>query len=373
LAITASKRVRLADVASKAGVSRGAVAHVLHGTGAGSIRVGEDTALRIRRAAEQLHYRPNAAAQQLRNQQSRLIGVLIDAYAPQPRLYGLARIEHALRQRGYRVLVGYGHDDPAAFRAHRDDFVSRGIDGLICLSHDYTNPAIAEEVVALVDACDVPVVMLDEPRFPAKQASIIRIQREAAIREAAARLLAHHPQPAMLMLDPASSSVTQREAGFRAALREADVDHPEHRLLRFSREALDGEDGGFEAFVSERILEAGYDLVFAHNDLIATRLLRLCAQRGVRVPDDLAVVGYGNGSFAPYTLPSLSTFDAHEDRLATLAVAAAIDRIEQREPAEGEREDALTPRLIERESTRRARSHELPETSPSRTSFERSR
>lgn len=351
------KKARLIDVAELAGVSPTAVGKVLSGTGGSRVGVGPEAAAQIRRAARELGYRPNAAARQLRGQRSQLVGVLVDSRAPQARLYGLARLESLLRQRRYRILVGYGHDDAEAFREHRDEFISRGVDGLVCLSHDYPDRRISDEVTALVEDSGIPCVLIGRPRFATHRATVIDIDRETAVRQAVRHLHERgRLRPCLVSFASGSQSARAREAGFRRGLEETGLDRAEEPcVLNLPLSAMDRRSDDLGRFVDREVLPRRMDAILAPNDLIAARLLKVLAGRGVEVPGDMALIGWANDPIAELTAPALTTIDQHEETLAELAVTALMRSVEtQQEPAV-EADDlgppaAVTPSLVIRES-----------------------
>ena len=138
-----TKTVRLIDVAQYAGVSRSAVASVLLGSAGKGVRVSEETSCRIREAARKLDYRPNAVAQTLAGKRSYIIGAIIDRYAPIPSYTKLSEMENQAAKLGYRFMVGQTHGEYELYKKYASDFVSHGVDGIICLSHNYPDTGSA--------------------------------------------------------------------------------------------------------------------------------------------------------------------------------------------------------------------------------------
>ena len=129
--------VRLVDVAKRVGVSHAAVSSVLSVNRKGSIRVGKATSENIRRVAREMDYQPNIAARQLKGKRSHIVGVIIDSYAPQIAFDRLSEIEQSLNRYGYRLMVGQSHGDIKHLQQYAADFLSHGVDGVVCISHDY--------------------------------------------------------------------------------------------------------------------------------------------------------------------------------------------------------------------------------------------
>jgi len=92
--------------------------------------------------------------------------------------------------------------------------------------------------------------------------------------------------------------------------------------------------------------------VFAFNDTLALGAMRVLQEAGIRVPDDVAVVGFDNLDEAQYSLPSLTTVDPGREEIAETAVRVLLERIDERDPAQPPRELFAEFSIVERESTR---------------------
>lgn len=126
-------------------------------------------------------------------------------------------------------------------------------------------------------------------------------------------------------------------------------------MLNLPLSAMDRRSDDLGRFVDREVLPRRMDAILAPNDLIAARLLKVLAGRGVEVPGDMALIGWANDPIAELTAPALTTIDQHEETLAELAVTALMRSVEtQQEPAV-EADDlgppaAVTPSLVIRES-----------------------
>jgi LacI family transcriptional regulator len=112
------KKVRLADIASEAGVSTVTVAKALNRTGGKNARVGAATAARIREIATRLNYRPDSIAQQLAGKKSKIIGVVMDSCAPQTYHERLSKMEMYASHKGYKFMIGQSHEDIEKTKAY---------------------------------------------------------------------------------------------------------------------------------------------------------------------------------------------------------------------------------------------------------------
>ncbi len=347
-----AERVRLSDIAERVGLSRSAVAGVLLHSAGRNVRVSQDAARRIRRAADELGYVPNHAAQRLAGKESRLIGVLIDSYAPTTRFRQLAEIERAADTEGYRVMIGQSHGELAKIQSYLDDFLANDVAGLVCISHDY--PDIGEEI-ARRTRIFAHTVFLGRPLGNAAHLSYVAIDHARAMTDVVDHLFATgRRSPVFLTTDLNYASSRLRHESFLRSLRRHGIRDPESRVTLVGNDLLRiGEDlnPALLALVRERIAAVGSDAVIAMNDIIALRLLRALEAIGLRVPEDIALVGYDNADFTAFIRPSLTTVDLHPELVAAEGFALLLRLMKGDKPAARERHVFLSTQLVPRRST----------------------
>ncbi|SEL17412.1 LacI family DNA-binding transcriptional regulator [Streptacidiphilus jiangxiensis] len=340
--------VSLKDVALRAGVSVKTVSNVVNNYP--HIRPG--TRERVQRAIDELGYRPNATARHLRTGRSGIIALAVPELG-NPYFADLAAaVIDAAAHHGHTVLL----DHTAGLRTN-ETLVSQGfrshlIDGLILSPIQLEN----EDLLRRTDG--PPLVLLGEREYDAPYDHI------AIDNVAAARLAVRH------LLD-----LGRRRIAFVGARRET-LRQPAHLRLRGWREeilraggtprdelvvATDGYDRLDGAVAMTRLLALPEppDAVFAYNDLVALGALRVLAERGLRVPQDVAVVGFDDIEDGRYGGVSLTTVAPDKAAIARLAVDCLIARIEAGAGgAAGADRAAIVPRrilpghtLVVREST----------------------
>jgi DNA-binding LacI/PurR family transcriptional regulator len=307
---------RLKDVAALAGVSIRTVSNVVSGSGA----VAEETRARVQAALDELGYRPNLAARNLRAGRTGLIGLAIpELYSPYfGELAGL--IVEAAQQRSWTVVIDQTFGDPEAERRLLQGTGGRLVDGLI-ISPWALGP---EELTAR--ARSVPVVLLGE-RHPHGLADRVAVDNVLAADEATTHLLragrrriaAIGPQP---RLD--NGTARQRLEGHRQALLRAGL--APDPTLEAPVGSLHREDG---ARALAALLDAGArpDAVFAFTDELALGALHTAHERGLRVPDDLAVVGFDGIEDARYSHPPLTSIVPDKRQIAERALQCLADRV----------------------------------------------
>ena len=334
------KPIRLIDVAREAGVSPGAVTFVLSGTGASTIRVSEQTADRVRAAAEKLGFQPNAAARSMRGKSSKILAALtLDSSTPveAKRLYHLERRAH---QAGYQLLVIRSCMREADnMRNFLNQLRARQVDGLVVFSrisfrqfHDNRNDEFAGFPSIFNGwATSSP----DEPGVLPDVAHGTRLAVDHLVARGRRRI-------GCVLLGPGP----ERSAAWRTTMRTHGLEPDPRWLLNWDAQAGHIPDEAVTAAAAEAMLNAGVDAIIAENDLWAAGLLRALLRRGVRVPDDLSLIGYNNLDFAPLLHPSLTTIDEEDD----LQAAAMLERILAVIGGHPANQVLIKPRLVVRES-----------------------
>ncbi|MFJ6070844.1 LacI family DNA-binding transcriptional regulator [Streptomyces sp. NPDC093065] len=307
---------RLKDVAALAGVSTRTVSNVV----SGSVSVAEETRARVQAALDELGYRPNVAARNLRAGRTGLIGLAIpELHSP---YFGelAALVVEAAQQRSWTVVIDQTSGDADAERRLLEGTGGRLVDGLI-ISPWALGP---EELTG--QSRNVPVVLLGERR-PHGLADRVAVDNALAADEATTHLLvsgrrrvaAIGPQPHLR-----NETAKQRLEGYHNALRRAGLD-PDPDLER-PVATLHRKDGA-EAMTA--LLDAGTrpDAVFAFTDELALGAMHVAHQRGVRVPEDMAFVGLDGIEDGHYANPSLTTVVPDKRQIAERALQCLADRI----------------------------------------------
>ncbi|HEY0139951.1 MAG TPA: LacI family DNA-binding transcriptional regulator [Thermoanaerobaculia bacterium] len=288
---TAAPSVTIRDVAAQAGVSVATVSRVFNRKGP----VREETYQRVMEIAEGLHYVPHAAARSLSLRSTTTIGVVL------PELHGeffsevIRGIDVASRQHGYQILLSGSHSDREEMRAVVQAVRGR-VDGLIVMSPDLEPSALLTDLPA-----GVPVVMLNS-RVAGRPC--ITIDNANGAREVTAHLLSLGHRRIAFICGPAQNAdAEQRRRGYRNALKAAGMEGD--RDLEFGGHFT--EESGYEA--ARRILESKRrpTAIFASNDAMAIGALGALIEAGVRVPEDMALVGFDDIPIARFLAPPLTT------------------------------------------------------------------
>jgi len=348
------KRATLLDVAREAEVSRTAAARVLLGTGGDHVRVGLAARERIEAAARRLDYAPNRLAQQLRGVSSRTIGVILDTVnAPVMSERVLALEGHANRM-GYRLLIGQTHGQPETLREYIGDFTGRGVEAVLGL---FDLAPGRDERARSGFGKFRKVVFHGRPAW--RGGFCVRVDTGAAIRAGVDHLLARgRKRPALALGNAAGDELMElRREVFRDQVKRRRRKGLVWDAGEVGSGVTDGGGGidpasetlarGIEAMVTK----GGADAIVASNDIWATRFILQLQKSGLRVPEDVAVIGYDNLDIGRVVSPSLTTVDQCHDAYAVAALELLLDVAAGRRLPLKQRTRTIAPRLIVREST----------------------
>lgn len=328
--------VTIREVARVAGVSASTVSRVFNQADL----VSSKTRARILEVAERLQYVPNAAARSLSIRRTHVLGLLVPLPHSEFFIEMMRGMDDAAQELGFLLLISGSHnrieDTRTAFRSMKGQ-----VDGFLVVA-----PNVEPEALWDVLPRDVPAVFLNSSA-PGDRYSTIRLTNRDGARAAVQHLLALGHERIAIVKGPAVNGEAQeRLEGYQQALRDAGIE-PDPQL------EVDG------TFTRESGVAAGRVLlglprpptaVFASNDLMAIGLLTVFHGAGLRVPDDVAIVGFDDIPMARYVQPALSTVHVPIYQIGRRAVERLVALVEK----EGEGEptaDVLETRLVVRAST----------------------
>lgn len=328
------------DVAREAGVSIATVSRYLNGRTAA---VSSATSTRIQAAVELLGYVPNLAARSLKTGRSRLIGVLLASIAHPYWSVVLAGVEEACQRANYSVIISSADDRADIEHRYLQMFLEQRVDGILF------NPAHAEpDLVALWSGVTTPVIAIDRT-VPGLPFGLVAMDNALGTRLAVEHLVAlGHRRIGFVSWHPRSLSNRQeRLAGYTDALTQAGI-AVEPRLIRCAEDGWsDGVDRTLELLDEPNPPTA----ILSATSMLNLQVLAAIKRRGLRVPDDVSVVGYDDSPWDPLLDPPLTTVATPAHRLGVVASETLIATID-----EGGDSVAgvvrLAPELVIRQSTR---------------------
>lgn len=334
--MTSRRATSIRDVAARAGVSVGTVSNVLNGAPS----VAADTVERVRAAIDELGYVRNDAARQLRAGRSTTVGLVV-LDVRNPFFTDVARgAEDEAARSGLSVILGNSDEDGVREAGYLDLFEEQRVHGVLISPF-----GDIEDRLRRLKARGVPVVLVDRDSGTGEISSVA-VDDVAGGRAAVAHLLAAGRRRIAFVGGPFGiRQVADRFAGAEAAIREV----PEASLERLETTALTVLEGRRigEALVARAERP---DAIFAANDLVAVGLLQALVMSGaLRVPDDVALIGFDDIDFATATVVPLSSI--RQPRHEIGATALRILREEAADPELPARRIVFQPELVARAST----------------------
>lgn len=354
------KPATLSDVARAAGVSRWVAGRVLNG-GKGNSRVGTASAQRIRDAAKKLNYYPNHAALLLRGRRSHTFGLLMASASDPLRASLVQYIDAEAVKVGCNVLIGDAIGSatvgPNQFDRYVEEFARRGVDGVFCAVHHWF-----QGDRRLLRLRHPNTIFYEDPGVPG--AAYVTVDREEAVRLGVRHLLERgRRRIALAVMTLARRPHLARLHGYQRELQNHGLAIDERLIfnganVRLAFAKYSDPEGRWEfpvetidAAIDRLVVEGKADAIVAHDDFWAATFIKRLRTRGLRVPDDVALVGYLNHYVADWTDPALTTVDLQHATAARQMVEMMARTITVGPLPEDERVVSIRPKLIVREST----------------------
>ena len=301
-------RTSLKDLAKELNVSIATVSRALRN----STEIGEEMQKRVKELAKKMNYRPNPFAQSLRKEAPKVIGVVVPNLVTHYYAAVLDGIEEEARRVGYSVISANSHESFEDEAHVIDNFISLHVEGIIaCLAQTTTDYSHFEELSAM----GIPLVFFGRTCLSDRFSSVTANGDEAAqmatqhLIDTGSRRIAFIGGPNHLDM------VQRRKHGYLEALRENRI--PIERELV----VCDKIDYDIALRATERLLKSPNrpDAILAFNDIITFAAFTSIKQLGLRIPEDVALIGFTDDAHAAYVTPRLS---AIEDQSRLMGITA---------------------------------------------------
>lgn len=295
---TNKHRTSLKDLAQELGVSIATVSRALRS----SPEIGQDMQMKVKELAKRRNYRPNPFAQSLRKEAPRVIGVVVPNLVTHYYAAVLDGIEDEARKAGYSVISANTHEDTDTEIRAIDNFISLHVEGIIaCLSQNTTDYSHFEEIANM----GIPLVFFGRTCLTDRFSCVTANGDEAAFKatqhliDTGSRRIAFIGGPNHLDM------VKRRKHGYLEALRENRI--PIDRNL-VACEKIDYE---WALETTANLLQQAErpDAILAFNDIITFAAFTAIKQRGLRIPEDVALIGFTDDVHAQYVTPRMSAIE----------------------------------------------------------------
>ena len=316
-----SEQVTLADVARWAGVSLATASRALHGTTGRT--VGPELRARVKAAAAELNYSPNANAQAVVRGTTTTVGLIVHDIGDPSAAALASGVMAAAAERNLIVTIGSTMSDPFTEIRHVEALRSQRAKAVILAGSRFNDrestERLAEELVGFSVGGGY-VAVVGQHSLPLN--TIIIDNAGGAARLARALVALGYHRFALLAGPEALVTSEDRVAGFRSGLAEVGVELPEENIIsaQFTR------DGGYVGMTELLDRDLDVELVFAVNDVMAVGAIAALRDQGHRVPQDMAVAGFDDIPTLRDVRPSLTTVRLPLADIGRRALELALDR-----------------------------------------------
>jgi LacI family transcriptional regulator len=316
------KRPTIKDVARLSGLSLSTVSLVINKQG----YVSPEAREKVLKVVEDLSYHPNRSARGLASKTSGNLGfILSDHHFSQAEPFYtkiFLGTEFEARNHNYYILLTTVGKSFSKTHGVPRFLLERNVDGVIIAGK------VTDRLIDHVDSLGIPIVLVDYESRKRRHSAVL-IDNRAGARLAVQHLLDHgHRAVAFIAGDIDHPSIAERFAGFQDALRDHQI-APDENFIVIDQPLLRGVDG---AAAMEKILQRGKTptAVFAANDAMAIGCARFLRDRGIKIPEDIALVGFDDIDMGSHFEPPLTTVRVFKEEMGKLAVLRLVEMIKSK-------------------------------------------
>lgn len=325
------------DIAQEAGVSISTVSRVLNNKS----NVSPKTVQKVREVMKKNNYTPNSNARALVMNTTQTIGIITVGIKGAH----YASVAHAAMEvfgeRGYNCLINNAGHDVVDHEQNIRQLVQNSVDGLLFIGSIFESRSVERLVKTALT--DLPIVMVNAS-IEAPNVYSVKCNEEEGMRMATEHLCRNgHQKIAFMKADHPKPSDVYKEKGYRDMLQQYGLEPLVYTT----------EDEMIAALpVTDRILDEHPDLtgIVYSTDTMAVGGLKAIINRGLRVPEDIEVIGHNNSDICSVLTPTLTSIDSQADQLGINAARILLDVMEGRKTT---KKLVLTPEMVYRESTKR--------------------
>jgi LacI family transcriptional regulator len=335
--------VRMKDIARDLDLSTVTISKVLRG----HPDIGEETRKRVLKRMEELHYQPNFAARALITGRTWTVGLVVPDLL-HPFFAQVAKaLSAAIRGQGYSLIITSSEEDPELEQQEIEQLLARRVDVMVIASAQWT-----VESFRRIEEQRIPYILIDRC-FKGLPTNFVGVDDEAVGLLATNHLIEQGCRRVAHIRGPETSTALGRLEGYNRALAAHGLSAlPEHIAPIGTSGDDRGEPGGYEA--TQRLLATNPqpDGIFCFNDPIALGAMRAILNAGLRIPEDIAVVGCGNVLYSDFLRVPLTSIDQDSAAIGRHAAELALALIAVSGPVRPTT-TLVSPRLVVRASSLR--------------------
>jgi LacI family transcriptional regulator len=330
--------VTIKDIAKALNLSTSTVSRALRG----SHEINEETKRMVLEYAEKLNYRPNPIALSLKENRSRAIGVVVPEIANNFFSQTINGIEAIAYNRGYHVVIFQSHESYEREVVNIEHLVARKVDGLlISLSSHSTNVSHLSEL----HEKGLPVVFFDRVADTIETSKVVADNFKGAFTATEHLILTGRKRIAHFTGSPWISVTQERLLGYKAALEKYNFPFEESLIKHYEFGTNEAKEVVFE------LLENKPDAILVSRDKLTLSCLAALKEKKVKIPDEIAVVGFTNLTVADLLDPPLTTVCQPAFEIGQTAIELLLDLIEKKDKTPQYKTIKLGIEMIIRESS----------------------
>jgi LacI family transcriptional regulator len=332
------------DIARDLGVSVITISKVLRN----HPDVGDETRRRVLARVKELDYRPNLAARSLVTGRTYLVGLVVPSLL-HPFFAEIAKaLSDVLRKNGYYLIISTSEEDPSLEEEEINQLLARRLDTLIVASCRST-----VEMFFRIEKHQMPYILIDRS-LPGLIANFVGVDDEAAGFIATKHLVEIGCKRIAHIRGPENSPGTRRLEGYKRALTQAGMPIVADYIIAEPKSDVESRQRGAEAMAELLSLQKKPDGVFCFNDPFALGAMNHALDQGVRIPEDMAIVGCGNLHYDDLLRVPLSSIDQHSRQIGEEAARLTLGILNSKTPVKPEIV-VLQPELVVRASSSKPR------------------
>jgi LacI family transcriptional regulator len=335
-----NRNVTIHDIAAKLNLSASTVSRALNDY----YRISKATCERVKKTADEMNYKPNQVATNLRKGKGNLIGVVIPRIDRHFFSHAIAGMESITSPTDYNILICQTNEEYNSEKQSISALTKNRVDGIIIslaagtTRYDHIEAAISE---------GIPVVMFDRVTPSIATDNVVNDNFTGAY-EATIHLLDQGYRKIILFSGPLHINVySERLLGYKKAMEEFGLEITEDMVFPNVLTRQQGEE------TANAILQSGLlpDAIFSASDFSALGALLLFRERGIAVPEKIGIAGFANEPFTELTEPALTSLEQFGNEMGKSAARLLIEKIEQTGEQEVSQTITFRPKLIIRKST----------------------
>lgn len=335
-----NKHITIKDIAHKLNIHHTTVSKALRN----HPDISLDTRKLIRKTAKELDYHPNTLAQSFKNQRSKTIGVCVPAINVDFFSDVISGIQNIVYKEGYTLIVCQSNEMYDREVLDTRALISNQVAGLIISISQTTRNS---EHLKIFERRNIPLVFFDRKPPDIKANYVVLDDFKGALQMVENLINWGYKRIAHLAGPPYISVSKDRKNGYVAALQKYDLPVDEELIVYGNFDQHSGDTGVKTLFQLNKTVDA----ILAVNDIVAAGAYIAIKERGLRIPGDIALAGFGNTKISSLLDPPLTTVQQWPSEMGEFAARMIIDQIKNPDDYNELRTRVLEPKIIVRKST----------------------